>query len=194
MRDEVPVTANILERSEVVLAICSIVVVDLVLIRSVAVAIAISALVETKLVPVANKKLAEPVLMVTLEMEVVAKVACPEMVVVVNVLAPCTDKVPILVVEAKVLSLDVSLDIVVVASVVVAAVKVEVALIDPETRDDPVALSKKSEEILADTTFNILEKKLVDVAADPEALVKDIVLIVVDDTVRSEIVVVAKTV
>ena len=109
------------------------------------------------------------------------------MVVVAKVDVPCTDKVPVLVVEDRVLSLEVSLDIVAVASVVVAADNVLVALILPTIRLDPVAESKNREENVAVTAFNMEEKRLVEVAF---TLLSSLMVAV--DTERLDIVVVAK--
>ena len=92
---------------------------------------------------------------------------------------PCTDKVPVLVVEA---------------SMALLAFKVEVALILPAIKLDPVALSKNKEEMYSDVARSIEAKKLVDV---PFTLLSSVIVPVDADStlaVRLVEVVVAKVV
>ena len=62
------------------------------------------------------------------------------------------------------------------------------------TKDDPVALSKNSVAKYDDKDLNNSVKNVVEVAADPEALINDILPIVAEAEVKSEAVVVAKAV
>ena len=122
------------------------------------------------------------------EIEVVAADSL-EIVVVAKVLVPCTVNSPVLVVLAKVLSVDVSLDMEVVDRVVVAAVRVLVAVTLPATKLDPVALSKKSEDRYAVVARSMEEKRLVDV---PFTLLRLAIVAVAAE--RLDILVVAKVV
>lgn len=80
----------------------------------------------------------------------------------------------------------------VLASTATFAFKVLVALTLPATNDEPVALSKNNEEKNPVIELRILAKKLVEVAADPEAFANVSFAMVAEADVKSEIEVVLR--